>query len=266
MEQMRLGIIGGTAMIVLAGDDFDTERVDEVVAETIHGQVPMTCMTLADGNELIFVQRHHGEDDIVTPPHCIEHRANMKALACANVDAVLAICSVGTIPSDFPPGSVGYATQYIDFTGKPHSYHNKDAEFTSMTTPFNIEINEKLDEVLSQLQPGLKLDRNYWLTHGPHFESRAEIDAIEILGADVVGMTMPRECKLAAELKLPYGAIIIASNWAAGREPGDVFKDLDHHEVSATAELYLGPVLQCIKALAITNISRPPQPDYGEEC
>ena len=29
-------------------------------------------------------------------------------------------------------------------------------------------------------------------------------------------MTMPRECKLAAELNLPYAAIIVSSNWAAG--------------------------------------------------
>ena len=34
---------------------------------------------------------------------------------------------------------------------------------------------------------------------------------------EVVGMTMPRECKLAAELSIPYAAIIVSSNWAAGR-------------------------------------------------
>jgi purine nucleoside phosphorylase len=263
---MRLGIIGGTAMMVLAGEEFDADHVDEVVADTIHGPVPMTCMTLPDGHELIFVSRHHGEDGIVTPPHCIEHRANMKALACADVQAILAICSVGTIPVDFPPGSVGYATQFIDFSSKPYSYHNKIAEFTSMTAPFDPEINAQLAEILGKLQPDLKLDRTYWLTHGPHFESTAEINAIEKLGGEVVGMTMPRECKLAAELKIPYAAILIASNWAAGREPGDHTKDLNHNEVSATAEYYLGPVLQCIKTLAMTNISPYPEPDYGEEC
>ena len=61
-------------------------------------------------------------------------------------------------------------------------------------------------------------------------------------------MTMPRECKLAAEIGIPYSAILVASNWAAGREPGDSSKDLDHQEVSSTAESRLGPVVECIKA------------------
>ena len=118
-----------------------------------------------------------------------------------------------------------------------------------MTEPFDKSMNETLDEVLSKLQPGLKLGRTYWLAHGPHFETKAEIDAIESLGGEVVGMTMPRECKLAAELAIPYSAIVVSSNWAAGREPGDSSKDLDHEEVSSNAESKLGPVIECIKAL-----------------
>ena len=49
-------------------------------------------------------------------------------------------------------------------------------------------------------------------------------------------------------LKIPYAAILVSSNWAAGREPGDSSKALDHSEVSATAETKLGPVIECIKA------------------
>ena len=79
------------------------------------------------------------------------------ALANAGVESILAICSVGTIPQDFPPGSVGYADQYIDFTGVESTFSNDDAEFTSMTEPFDAEMNLKLDSVLSKLQPGLKL-------------------------------------------------------------------------------------------------------------
>ena len=93
------------------------------------------------------------------------------------------------------------------------------------------------------------MDRTYWLAHGPHFETVAEINAIEKLGGEVVGMTMPRECKLAAELKIPYAAILVSSNWAAGREPGNSLKDLDHDEVSSNAESRLTPVIKCIKAL-----------------
>ena len=130
------------------------------------------------------------------------------------------------------------------------SFHDVDAQFTSMTEPFDKDMNMKLESVLSALQPGLSLGRTYWLAQGPQFETASEIDAIEKLGGEVVGMTMPRECKLAAEVGIPYAAIVVASNWAAGREPGDSSKDLDHQEVSSTAGSRLGPVLDCIKSFS----------------
>ena len=232
-------------MTSLATGEIEVTRSDEIIVETSYGNVPLLCVQ-SGINELFFVERHHGEG--TTPPHSISHHANIMALANAGVDAILAICSVGTLTADFPPGSVGYAHQYIDFTGVESTFSNDDARFTSMTEPFDKSMNEILDEVLSKLQPGLKLGRTYWLAHGPHFETKAEIDAIERLGGEVVGMTMPRECKLAAELAIPYSAIIVSSNWAAGREPGDSSKDLDHEEVSSTAESKLGPVIECIKA------------------
>jgi 5'-methylthioadenosine phosphorylase len=89
----------------------------------------------------------------------------------------------------------------------------------------------------------------YWLAQGPQFETVAEVDAIDRLGGEMVGMTMPREAKLARELDLPYAAVCISSNWAAGREPGDGAKDLNHTEVSAQANDRLGPVWACILAL-----------------
>ena len=242
---MRLGVIGGTAMTSLATDEIEVSRSDNIVAQTDYGPVPILCVK-SGSNELFFIERHHGSG--TTPPHQINHRANIQALSGAGVDAILAVCSVGAISVDFPPGSVGYATQYIDFTGVDMSFFKDDVKFTSMTEPFDSEMNKKLHNVLSKIQPGLDLARTYWLAQGPHFETKAEINAIEKLGGEVVGMTMPRECKLAAELEIPYAAILVSSNWAAGREPGDSSKALDHSEVSATAETKLGPVIECIKA------------------
>ncbi|MDP6869388.1 MAG: MTAP family purine nucleoside phosphorylase [Candidatus Poseidoniaceae archaeon] len=242
---MRIGLIGGTAMTRLA-DDYDESRIDEVVVSTKYGEVPLTCVSTGK-NELIFLQRHHGAGMKV--PHMINHRANIMALKEAGVEKILAICSVGTISSNFPPGSIGYATQYIDFTGVAVSFFESEAQFTSVTEPFDSVMNTKISRVLEKIQPNINLERTYWLTQGPQYETKAEINAIEKLGGDVIGMTMPRECKLSAELSIPYSAIVVASNWAAGREPGDSSKDLNHEEVSSNAESRLGPVFECIKAL-----------------
>ena len=62
----------------------------------------------------------------------------------------------------------------------------------------------------------------------------------------MVGMTMAREVKLANELNIPYSAICISSNWAAGREPGDRSAELSHQQVSAQANKRLEPVFQTL--------------------
>ena len=243
---MRIGIIGGTAMTELATGSIEVISSDDLVAETRFGDVPIKCVK-TESCTLFFLERHHGSG--INPPHNINHHANIESLKEAGVDKILSICSVGTIPHDFPPGSIGYATQYIDFTGVAMTFSENEAKFTSMTQPFDSEMNSVLHNTLSKIQPGLKLDRTYWLAHGPQFETSKEIDAIEKLGGEVVGMTMPRECKLAAELSIPYSAILVSSNWAAGREPGDSNKALDHEEVSSKAKSKLGPVIECIKSI-----------------
>ena len=159
---------------------------------------------------------------------------------------------MGAIAPTFQPGKVALANQYIDFTGVTTTYHSDESVFTSVTQPFDSQTNERLVDVLrseQSFESSEPMMYTYWLTQGPQFETVAEVDAIERLGGEMVGMTMPREAKLARELDLPYAAVCISSNWAAGREPGDGAKDLNHTEVSAQANDRLGPVWACILAL-----------------
>ena len=112
-------------------------------------------------------------------------------------------------------------------------------------------MNTSLENVLrtNQNLTNEPLSFTYWLAQGPQFETAAEVRAIEKLGGHVVGMTMPREAKLCRELELPYAALLIGSNWAAGKEPGDENADLSHEAVSAEANRRLGPVWACITSL-----------------
>ena len=253
----RVGIIGGTGLIEMTvSGEFGNSgisliRRDDVEVETPYGEVPLSCMKLStpDGEkELFFLQRHHNSGSASKPPHMINHRANIKALADAGCDVIMAVCSVGTLSTEFPPGRVALAEQYIDFTGVESTFYDDSAQFTSVTEPFSRKINSKLESVLRESQQ-LDIERmyfTYWLTQGPQFETKAEIDAIDKLGGHMVGMTMPREAKLARELNLPYVAVCISSNWAAGRDPNDGSRDLDHEEVSSQANRRLAPVWSCM--------------------
>ena len=258
---MRLGVIGGTGLVEMDLEarlplhGGSVERLDDLTVDTPYGAVPLRCCSIQMGgsqHEVVFLQRHHSASGHGCPPHAINHHANMVALNDANVDAIVSVCSVGAVAASFPPGKVGLADQYIDFTGIATTFHDHESVFTSVTQPFDADLNERLERVLRASQ---NFDENepmrytYWLTQGPQFETGAEVDAIERLGGDMLGMTMAREAKLARELDLPYAAVCISSNWAAGRDPEDGSKDLDHTAVSAQANDRLEPVWACIVSL-----------------
>jgi len=256
----RLAIIGGTGLLNMAtGQPFadagiEVLSTDSFEVETPYGNVPLKSFHLQHGSEektLVFLQRHHNAGKPNKPPHNINHHANVWALKHADMDAVLSVCSVGCIVESFPPGRVGLANQYIDFTGQTTTFHDDEAEFTSVTVPFDPDMNASLETILRTEQnlTDESLFFTYWLAQGPQFETAAEVLAIEKLSGHVVGMTMPREAKLCREVKLPYAALLIGSNWAAGKEPGDASADLNHEAVSAEANRRLGPVWSCIISL-----------------
>jgi purine nucleoside phosphorylase len=129
------------------------------------------------------------------------------------------------------------------------TYHEDDAKFTSVTQPFDKKINDILLKTLRREQK-LRSDNNLqlvlWLSQGPHYETEAEVTAAERMGADCCGMTSPREAKLCAELGVPYSCLTIASNWAAGRHPGDPNMALSHEEVAEMSKTTTGTILACL--------------------
>jgi purine-nucleoside phosphorylase len=80
---------------------------------------------------------------------------------------------------------------------------------------------------------GLEVQRGtYVYVKGPNYESKAEIRAFRVLGADVVGMSTAPELVEASRLNLRAAAISLVTNMAAG-----VLKQkLDHSEVKEAAE------------------------------
>ena len=65
----------------------------------------------------------------------------------------------------------------------------------------------------------------------PRLETAAEINRFERDGADLVGMTGMPEAVLARELELPYAAINVVANFAAGRASSEQGISFDSIEV-----------------------------------
>lgn len=211
----ELALIGGTGISGLPG--FETLKT--VAVETRFG-VPSGPVIEGRyaGTELLFLPRH-GRPHTV-PPHCVNYRANMVALAEQGVTTVIATNAVGGLHKDWHPGHLAIPHQIIDYTwGREHSLYDgteDGLDHVDFTEPYTGHLRELL--IVAAADSGFAYsDRAvYAATQGPRLESAAEITRLQRDGCDVVGMTGMPEAALARELGLDYAAVCTVVNPAAG--------------------------------------------------
>ncbi|MFH1403177.1 MAG: MTAP family purine nucleoside phosphorylase [Candidatus Altiarchaeota archaeon] len=196
-----IGVIGGTGLKhnMLVGD------ADPVEVETPYGTV---SLRMAD--DFCFLPRHGLGHE--TPPHRIEHRANLKALESVGVADVIGVSSVGGLREEFRPGSIVVPSDYIDFSSHVTFF---DGEVRHVTPGFDGELRGRI--ISASARAGVKVTDGgvYVQTRGPRLETKAEV---AFLGgfADVVGMTVGSEATLAGELGLKYACVCSVDNYANG--------------------------------------------------
>lgn len=211
-----LAIIGGSGLTQLA--NLAVERRE--VVRTPYGEPSgtLTFGRLCD-QPAVFIARHGYGHTI--PPHEVNYRANVWALKQAGATSIVSIASVGGIRPDLGPGTLVVPHQIIDYTwGRKCTYHEGgDASVVHIdfTQPYDPELRRVLLEAARDAGQAVIDGGVYAATQGPRLETAAEIDRLERDGADIVGMTAMPEAALARELELPYAAITVVSNHAAGR-------------------------------------------------
>ena len=246
---MRIAVLSGTGMSDLALEmSNSSSRNSEIRVDSQWGQVPTILVETGLG-KVLLIDRHHREGEARTPPHEIEHRANIHAAKSFSPDLILSVNSVGTMIEDLPPGMIGVASDVLDLATRPWTFHDEDAIHADRTSIFDKKASEICSLALSKTQEGTPSRLVVAQCIGPQFESPSEIDALVRLGADVVGMTLGPESRLIAETGIPHVAISCSSNWAAGRTPGDPSAEIDHHAVDAKAAKLRARVRDCIEAL-----------------
>ena len=246
----RIAVLCGTGM-----SDFASQLASapDAAASTMRldsewDQVPATLIIVND-DEVLIIDRHHSDSGSRTPPHGIEHRANVHAAASFQPELVLSINSVGSMREDFPPGSIGVAADVLDLAERPWTFHDDHATHADRTSCFDSSASEVCAKVLMATQGQVASDLVVAQCIGPQFETPSEIDALERLGADVVGMTLGPESRLVAERGIPHAVLVCSSNWAAGRTPGSPEAEIDHDTVDAMAATMRERVGECVKAL-----------------
>ncbi|MGA2919286.1 MTAP family purine nucleoside phosphorylase [Methanoregula sp.] len=189
-----LGIIGGTSLLFSTLPDLEKRRV-----ATPFGSAELLC-----GDNLVMLMRHQNS----LPPHRINHRANLAALAIAGVTKIVAFGSSGSLKPKIAPGTLLVPTDYISLTDIP-SIHDHAIEHVRP------ELSEELAKELGRLVPSARFGGVYVQTRGPRIETVAEVKSLAWI-ADVVGMTVASEATLACELGLQFAALCTIENYANG--------------------------------------------------
>jgi 5'-methylthioadenosine phosphorylase len=233
-----LAIIGGTGLTRLS----TLAVAHREILRTPYGEpsAPLLFGQIAE-RDAVFLARHgHGH---TIPPHRVNYRANLWALRERGATAVIAVASVGSI-TGARPGDLVLPHQLIDYTAdRAQTFFDggdQQVVHVDFTHPYSAELRATC--LAAAAAGGIDVTDGgvYGAVSGPRLETAAEIDRMERDGATLVGMTGMPEAVLARELELPYAAVCVVVNHAAGR--GDSAKQVSMEGIARVLEAAMDKV------------------------
>jgi 5'-methylthioadenosine phosphorylase len=245
-----LAIIGGSGLAELNG----LEVLRRQIVRTPYGE-PSGHLTFGrvGAAEVAFLARHGYGHTLA--PHEINYRANLWALKEKGVTRILAICTVGGIAPGLVSGTLVVPDQIIDYTWGRKSTFFEGAEqpvvHVDFTHPYCGETRRMILEAAAEAAIEVVPQGTYAAMPGPRLETAAEIDRLERDGAHVVGMTGMPEAALARELQLPYAALAVVANAAAGR--GESAQGISQEQIAKVLDGAMARALRVVGKVVERN-------------
>jgi 5'-methylthioadenosine phosphorylase len=212
---MKVAFISGTSIV--NSQLFAAWEVRTI--ETKFGPV-----TYKSRGDQVLISRHGYAFPL--PPHSINYRANIRALADLGLEDVVSLNSVGSLKKELPPGTFVSCSDYVGLQQGPATYFDQELKGGAPVIANNL-----IPKLVAELAPEFKIHTGkvYVQMRGPRFETKAEIKIVQHWG-DVIGMTAAHEADLCTELGLRYNSLALVDNYANGLEGTEIdfakFKDL----------------------------------------
>jgi 5'-methylthioadenosine phosphorylase len=250
-----LGILGGTGIGEALGTlgKGEAYRVDTPFGPPAE---PITVVEV-DGVTVALLARH-GEGHRY-PPGRVPYRANVFALKSLGVTHLLATAAVGSLREEIRPRDLVVPDQLIDRTvNRETTFFEELAVHVEFAQPFCTSLRRVLLEV-----PGPRAVRDggtFVCMEGPQFSTRAESELHRSWGAELIGMTLLPEAKLAREAELCYAAIALVTDHDCWRPPR---AELDRQALLEEILGHLGAATEAALGLlraAIPAVARLPAP------
>ena len=209
-----VGVFGGSGFYSLMEGP-----VEAVTVQTPYG-APSDDLVLGRMGDLrvAFLPRHgHGHR---IPPHAINYRANVWAMAQLGVTRLIAPTAAGSLQPHVKPGDFVVCDQFVDRTYMREQtfYDGPRVVHISSADPYCPDLRERSIAAGRQLGITMHEQGTVVVIQGPRFSTRAESRWFSNQGWEVINMTQYPEVVLARELQMCYVNIALITDYDAGLE------------------------------------------------
>jgi 5'-methylthioadenosine phosphorylase len=180
------------------------------------------------GVDVLFLARHGAGHTI--PPHMVNYRANVAALAALGAGSIVTMSSVGSLREELPPGTFVLPDQFVDMTKRrPTTFYDGGRVYhVSLADPFCPRILGAALAAGREAGSPFAEHRTYVCVEGPRFSTRAESRFFRTF-ADIIGMTLVPEVTLAREKGICYGCLAMVTDFDVWAE-----RPVEAREIVAT--------------------------------
>jgi 5'-methylthioadenosine phosphorylase len=206
-----LGVIGGSGLYRIP----EVTVESEVEVPTPFGRTSGPVVKGRIGSTPLFFIPRHGPRHVLSPSE-VPYRANVFALKQLGVTCLLSVSAVGSLKEEIAPGHLVVPDQVIDWTRgvRPMSFFGSGMVMhVAMADPYCAAWRRAV--LGSARSSGSTVHDGGALVciEGPAFSTRAESFLFRSFKADLVGMTVMPEAKLAREASMCYATLALATDY-----------------------------------------------------
>ncbi len=218
MPRARIAVIGGTGLYDIDG----LVHLDTIEIDTPFGR-PSASIGIGtlEGVGIAFLPRH-GRGHTVSPKE-VPSRANMWALKSLGVEQIISVNSCGSFKEELRPGHLVIPDQIIDRTTQRYNsfFGGGIVVHVEFADPFCPSLSAVLYQ--AALEAGATVHRGgtFIAMEGPTFSTRAESRLYKSWGADLIGMTVLPEARLAREAEMCYASIACITDYDSWHEANE---------------------------------------------
>jgi len=170
------------------------------------------------GVGIAFLPRH-GRHHTISPTN-VPARANIYALKALGVEFIISSNSCGSFKEAVKPGHLLVPDQIIDRTRQRCStFFDVDiVAHIPFADPFCPVLSDIIYKAAKEAGATVHKGGTFVAMEGPAFSTRAESKLYKAWGADVIGMTVLPEAKLAREAEICYASIACITDFDSWHE------------------------------------------------